>query len=485
MHYVSMRPERSGIPAGEGTAMEKGGAGKAGGMPANGGADPVRMSAAGAAEAIRAGRLTSEELTGACLERIAGLEGRIGAWTFLDPGLAMRQAREADRTLREQGPLGPLHGVPVGIKDVFDTKDMPTENGTVLHAGRRPAEDASVVAQLRGEGAVLLGKTVTTELAVYAPGKTRNPLDPERTPGGSSSGSAAAVASFMVPLAVGTQTNGSVIRPASFCGVVGYKPSFGLVSRHGALKQSPPLDQVGVFARTVGDAALLAGRIAAFDCRDPGMRPGPRPRFSAAPDDGGPAPGPLAFIRTPVWDRADADTREAFAGLAGRLGEGIVEIELPEAFLDAVDIHRTIMEADLAASYREEYARGRERLSPVLREMIERGQAVRPAEYERALARVPALVAALGGLLGRHEAIVTPAVPGEAPVGLGSTGSPVFCTLWTLCGLPAVTIPVLRGSHGMPIGVQLVGAAGADARLLRTAAALMDLLGESGAKGGA
>lgn len=452
-------------------------------MDASGAGRPERMTAAEAAEAIRAKRISSEELVTACLDRIAETEERIGAWAFLDPGLALEQARAADRALREGGPVGPLHGVPVGVKDVFDTKGMPTEYGTVLHAGRRPAEDASAVAQLIEAGAVILGKTVTTELAVYSPGKTRNPIDPERTPGGSSSGSAAAVASFMVPLAIGTQTNGSVIRPASFCGVVGYKPSFGLVSRHGALKQSPPLDQVGVFARTVGDAALLAEALMSFDPRDPGMRPGPRPALAGGRAAGDAAPQPLAFVRTAVWDRADADTREAFAGLVERLGKGIVEVELPETFRDAVEIHRTIMEADLAESYREEYARGREVLSPVLREMIERGQAVRPEEYARALARVPALNRELGELFGRHEAVVTPAVPGEAPAGLGSTGSPIFCTLWTLCGLPAVTIPVLRGAHGMPIGAQLVGAAGEDARLLRTARRLLDALGERGGRG--
>ncbi|MEW6719477.1 MAG: amidase [Thermodesulfobacteriota bacterium] len=461
-------------------------AGGGGGTLPKGGADPARMSAAEAAEAIRAGRLTSEELVGACLARIAELEERIGAWAFLDPESALEQARAADRALRHRGPLGPLgplHGVPVGIKDVFDTKDMPTEFGTVLHAGRRPAEDACVVAQLRAGGAVIMGKTVTTELAVYSPGKTRNPVDPERTPGGSSSGSAAAVAAYMVPLAVGTQTNGSVIRPASFCGVVGYKPGFGLISRLGALKQSPPLDQVGVFARTVEDAALLAERLTAFNGRDPAMRPGPRPVLYGTAEVSA-APPRLAFVKTPVWDRADADIREAFAGLVGRLGEGIAEVELPEIFHDAVGIHRTIMEADLAASYSEEYTRGKEKLSPVLLEMLERGRSVRPEDYSRALERVPALNRALAELFGRFDAIVTPAVPGEAPVGLESTGSPIFCTIWTLCGLPAITIPVLRGSHGMPIGAQLVGAAGADARLLGTARRLMDLLGESGKERG-
>ena len=444
-----------------------------------GDADPSLMNATGAAEAIRAGRITSEELVSACLDRIAALEERVGAWAFLDPGHALKQAREADLARREGKALGPLHGVPVGVKDIFDTKDMPTENGTVLHAGRRPAEDAAAVSLLREAGAVILGKTVTTELAVYSPGKTRNPHDPERTPGGSSSGSAAAVAAFMAPLAIGTQSNGSVIRPASYCGVYGYKPSHGLISRHRVLRQSRPLDQVGVFARTIEDAALVAEQIMSFDDRDPDTRPRARPAlFKTASEE--PAVEPrLAFVKTPVWDQADRDTQEAFAELVAHLGEIVVEFELPEMFHDAVALHRTIMEADLAGSFDQEYARGKERLSPILREMIERGQKVPAVDYNRALGRVLVFNRALDKVFERHEAVITPATTGEAPVGLESTGSPIFCTIWTLCGMPAITLPVLQGTHGMPMGVQLVGAKGDDARLLRTARRLVSLLARS------
>lgn len=440
------------------------------------GGNIARMNAVEAAGAIRAGRITSEALVSACLDRIAALEERVGAWAFLDPGHALEQAREADRALREGKAPGPLHGVPVGVKDIFDTKDMPTGYGTVLHAGRRPAEDAAAVSLLREAGAVILGKTVTTELAVYSPGKTRNPHDPERTPGGSSSGSAAAVAAFMAPLAIGTQSNGSVIRPASYCGVYGYKPSHGLISRHGVLRQSPPLDQVGVFARTIEDAALVAERIMAFDGRDPDTRPRARPSLFGTLADEPPVRPRLAFVKTPVWDQADMDTREAFAELVAHLGENVVEIELPEIFRDAVGLHRTIMEADLAGSFEREYALGKESLSPILREMIERGRKVPTVEYNRALGRVPVLNRALDKVFERHEAIITPAATGEAPIGLESTGSPIFCTIWTLCGMPAITLPVLQGAHGMPMGVQLVGAKGDDARLLRTARRLENLL---------
>jgi Asp-tRNA(Asn)/Glu-tRNA(Gln) amidotransferase A subunit family amidase len=459
--------------------MDKDKTGEIGWKPVKWDADPARMNAAAAADAIRTGRLTSEELVCACLDRIAALEERVQAWAFLDPGHALEQAREADRALLREGrALGPLHGVPVGVKDILDTKDMPTEDGTVLHAGRRPTEDAAAVSLLREAGAVILGKTVTTELAVFCPGKTRNPHDPERTPGGSSSGSAAAVAACMVPLAVGTQTNGSVIRPASYCGVYGYKPSRGLISRRGVLRQSPPLDQLGGFARTVEDAALIAERMMAFDERDPDMRPRARPDLVGALAEEPPAAGlRLAFVKTPAWGQADADTREAFGELVAHLGGNIVEFELPEMFHDAVAIHRTIMEADLAASFEREYAGGGERLSPILREMIERGQKVPTADYNRALGRIPTLCRELDKVFERYEAIVTPATTGEAPVGLESTGSPIFCTIWTLCGAPAITLPVLKGAHGMPLGVQLVGAGGGDARLLRTARRLADLLG--------
>ena len=438
--------------------------------------DITLISAREAAEAIRAGRMTSEELVGACLELIAAIEDRIGAWAHLDADHALKQACEADRALREGNALGALHGVPVGVKDIFDTKDMPTEDGTVLHAGRQPAEDATAVALLREAGAIILGKTVTTELAVYAPGKTRNPHDPERTPGGSSSGSVAAVAASMVPLAIGTQGNGSVIRPASYCGIYGYKPSHGLISRHLVLHQSRPLDQVGVFARTIEDAALIAEQIMAFDDRDPDTRLRARPNliemFAGEP----PVQPRLAFVKTPVWDQADTDTKEAFAELVAHLGENVGEVKLPDIFNDAVAQHRTIMEADLARSFEREYAHGKDKLSSILREMIERGQKVLAVDYNNAVSRIPVFNRALDSIFDWHDAILTPATTGVAPVGLESTGSPIFCTIWTLCGMPAITLPILQGSNDLPLGVQLVGAKGDDARLLRTARWLISSL---------
>ena len=431
--------------------------------------DLVQLGANDAAAAIRAGEITSEQLVSACLQRIADVEESVQAWAHLDADHALHQAREADAARREGKPLGPLHGVPVGVKDIFDTKDMPTEDGTVLHAGRTPGQDAAAVALLRQAGAVILGKTVTTELAVYAPGKTRNPHDLERTPGGSSSGSAAAVAAQMVPLAIGTQTNGSVIRPAAFCGAYGFKPSHGLISRHRVLQQSRTLDHVGVFARSIPDCALVAQQLLGFDERDPDTAPRATLKLVETTMEEPPVTPHLGFVKTAVWDRADEDTKEAFAELTEHLGDEVSEYQLPSPFDDVLDVHRTIMEADLARSFAREYERGKAKLSANLREMIERGLDVRAVAYNDAVGRIPLLRGLLGQPFERCDAILTPAAVGEAPLGLESTGDPFFCTLWTLCGMPAITLPLLRGTNGMPIGVQLVGPKGDDARLLRTA----------------
>jgi len=280
----------------------------------------------------------------------------------------------------------------------------------------------------------------------------------------------------MAPLAIGTQSNGSVIRPASYCGVYGYKPSHGLISRHQVLQQSRPLDQVGVFARTVEDAALIAEQMMAYDDRDPDMRPRARPALLKTAAEEPPIDPRLAFVKTPAWGHADEDTKEAFAELVSHLGECAGEIVLPEPFDEAVGLHRAIMEADLARSFEREYADGKDRLSPILREMIERGRKVLAVEYNGALSQIPALDQAFEKVFEWHDAILTPAATGEAPVGLESTGSPVFCTLWTLCGMPAITLPLMQGSHGMPMGVQLVGGKGDDARLLRTARWLVNLV---------
>jgi Asp-tRNA(Asn)/Glu-tRNA(Gln) amidotransferase A subunit family amidase len=310
---------------------------------------------------------------------------------------------------------------------------------------------------------------VTTECATYSPGKTRNPHNPEHTPGGSSSGSAAAVAAGMVPLALGSQTNGSVIRPASFCGVHGFKPSHGLIPRGGVLKLSRTLDHVGLFARSIDDLALLAETLVGWDAEDVDTRPRAAIPFRQIAAEEPPLRPLLGFVKPPVWDRAEPDTREAFAELAEQLKDCLVEIELPSSTAGMLDWHRAIMEADMAANLDREYEQGRERLSTSLREQLARGREVRVLEYQRALAGIPRLNAAFDEIFERCDAFITPAAPGTAPKGLASTGDPSFCTLWTLCGMPALSLPLMQGANGLPLGVQVVGQRDNDARLLRTA----------------
>jgi Asp-tRNA(Asn)/Glu-tRNA(Gln) amidotransferase A subunit family amidase len=427
------------------------------------------LSLTQAAVDIREGRITSTELVADCLKRIDEVEADVLAWAFLDRDHAMRQAEAADLHRKQGKALGPLHGVPVGIKDIFDTSDMPTEFGSSLWVGRTPRRDAAAVARLRSAGAIIMGKTVTTEYAFRHPGKTRNPHDLSRTPGGSSSGSAAAVAAGMVPGAIGSQTNGSVIRPAAFCGVVGFKPTHGLIPRSGALLLSRTLDHVGAFARTVEDAALMTEVMAGFDEEDPDTRPIARPPLAAVAASEPPLPPRFALVRTPVWDRAEPVTRMAFEELAAELGEAMAEVELGESFARAYDMHTTIMQVEMAHNLHRDYEKGRDQLSAPLREMIERGRERLASEYTRALGGIAPLNEMLDPIFDEYDAIVTPAAPGEAPPGLESTGDAIFCTLWTYLGTPAVTLPLMRSEAGLPLGVQLVGRRGNDARLLRTA----------------
>ena len=427
------------------------------------------LSASDAARAIRDGAITAEQLTEACLARIEEAEPQVQAWQFLDPAHARAQARALDQQRAEGKPVGALHGVPVGIKDIMDTGDMPTEDGTVLHAGRTPARDATVVAMLRAAGAVIMGKTVTTECAYFHPGKTRNPHNAEHTPGGSSSGSAAATAAGMVPVALGSQTNGSVIRPAAFCGVYGFKPTHGLMPRGGILKLSRTLDHVGVFARSIEDVALVSEQLVGWDDLDPDSRPRVRIPFRDVALQEPPLAPLLAFVKGPAWDRAAKETTEAFAELVRELGDRVVEVELPGLAQRALDWHRTIMDAEMAANFDLEWERGREKLSDPLRALLARGREVSALAYQQALARIQILNDGFSEIFERCDAILTPSAPGTAPKGLGSTGDPSFCTLWTLMGTPALNLPLMSGTNGLPLGVQLVGARGNDARLLRTA----------------
>jgi Asp-tRNA(Asn)/Glu-tRNA(Gln) amidotransferase A subunit family amidase len=428
------------------------------------------LSASEAARLICDGIVNSVQLVEACLGRIREVDGDVQAWAFLDPDHALAQARAADELRLSGQPTGPLHGVPIAIKDIVDTADMPTENGSVLYAGRTPSRDATVVARLRAAGALIMGKTVTTEFAYLSPGKTRNPYNPAHTPGGSSSGSAAAVAAEMVPLALGSQTNGSTIRPAAYCGVIGFKPTHGLISRQGVFALSRTLDHVGLFARSIDDIALLAAQIVGYDEQDPDTRPRARIPFVEMTAEEPPLPPMFAFIKTPYWERADEDTKEGFAELVKQLGDQVEEIELLPSAVDAWELHQMIMPAEMAANLEREWDKGRDRLSEQLRAQLERGRDVRALDYQRALSRIAPIYEGFVELFEqRYDAILTPAATGTAPKGLSSTGDPIFCTLWTLCGMPAISLPLLQGANGLPLGVQLVGPRNGDARLLRTA----------------
>jgi Asp-tRNA(Asn)/Glu-tRNA(Gln) amidotransferase A subunit family amidase len=426
------------------------------------------LGVADAAAAIREGRISAVELTEDCLRRVSELDGSIQAWAFLNPEHVLEQARLADAHRMAGLTIGPLHGVPVGIKDIFDTADYPTEFGSPLWQGRTPRYDAVVVARLRAAGAIVLGKTVTTEYAYFHPGKTRNPHDPARTPGGSSSGSAAAVAAGMVPAAIGSQTNGSVIRPASFCGVFGFKPTHGLIPRTGALLLSRALDHVGVFARSVVDAALIADVIAGHDAEDPDTRAIATGQLALAAASEPPLPPRFAFVKGPAWNAADPLLDEAFGELVGALGGSVEAVDLGRSFDRAIEFHGIVMAADMAHNFRRDLAKGGDVFSPQLKEMLTRGRQYSAFDYLEATSAAETLNGQLDELFNEYDAILTPSAPGEAPIGT-ATGNPIFCSLWTYLGTPAVSLPLLAGENGMPIGVQLVARRGNDTRLLRTA----------------
>jgi Asp-tRNA(Asn)/Glu-tRNA(Gln) amidotransferase A subunit family amidase len=437
----------------------------------------VNLTATEAAAEIARGATSAEDYTRACLERIDAVDGEIKAFVHLDRDQALAQARALDERRVQGLPIGPLHGIPVAVKDIIDTADYPTELGSPLAAGRRPWSDAAVVAKLRAAGAVIIGKTVTTEFAYFHPGPTRNPHDHRRTPGGSSSGSAAAVAARMVPLALGSQTNGSVIRPAAFCGVFAIKPSHGLVSRAGALRLSRTLDHIGAFGRSLTDLALILDVIAGHDPADPDTRPFASADFRAVQGESPPASPHFVFVRTPVWDKAEAETKAAFEELTAALDSAVTPVDLPASFAEAWEAHRTIMATEMAHNLAPLVARGEP--SETLRKLLAHGRSVGAVDYLAALAKAPRYAASLADIFNDYDAIITPAAPGIAPSGLSTTGDPVFCTLWTLTGLPALSLPLLAGEGGLPLGVQLVGASGHDARLLRTASALIETLRET------
>jgi Asp-tRNA(Asn)/Glu-tRNA(Gln) amidotransferase A subunit family amidase len=420
-----------------------------------------RLGLREAAQRIREGGLSSVELMRACLAQCAQLEPTIQAWQHLDAERAMELAEAADAARHSGKASGPLHGVPVAVKDIIDVAGMPTTMGSPIYANNVARESARVVARLEQAGAVVPGKTVTSEFAYYTPGKTRNPWNTAHTPGGSSMGSAAAVAAHMIPAALGTQTNGSVIRPAAFCGVVGFKPSYDAISTHGMLTFSATLDTVGVLTRSVADAAQLAAVIAEPDCK------------LCAEVAVLAAPPRLIAVRSPVWHLAELPQQTMFAQSIAALraaGAQVDDIELPIRFADAHNVQRVIMAHEGAKNLGPVQRRNRGEMSARLNAFLDEGAAIDAASHRAALKLRGSLQEELARFVMGHDAIITLPAPGEAPADLTQTGNPAFCTIWTLLGAPAVSLPVGMGPHGLPLGLQVVGASRADDKTLAVAA---------------
>jgi len=416
-------------------------------------ADLNRLSATELAARLQARKLRAIDVVDDCLARIAARDPAVHAWAFLDRERARGQAHVLDA-----GPVrGPLHGLPIGVKDIIDTSDMPTAYGSPIYAWHRPAWDAACVAAARAAGAVVVGKTVTTEFATYSPAATVNPHDFDHTPGGSSSGSAAAVADEMVPLAFGTQTVGSILRPASFCGVVGYKPSFGTLSRAGVKPLAESLDTVGAIARTVDDAALLVGALTS------------RAELLALPQA---ERLRIGLCRTHDWNQTRAevgDAMEAAARALSAAGARVSQVELPQSFAALGDVHGDILGYELARNLASEHINHAVRLSTRLRELLAASEQVSSERYDRARVLARACRTAVSGAMDECHVLLAPSATGEAPEGLDSTGDPVMNRVWTLLHVPAVTVPVARGPSGLPVGLQVIGRFADDARTLAAA----------------
>jgi amidase len=409
--------------------------------------EAVNLTAVAAARRVAAGTLRPEALMDAYLDRIASRDPGVLAFAHFDPALARAAAAAALP--------GPLCGIPVGVKDVLDTAGMPSQYGSPIWSGWQPRADAAAVAAARAAGGVVVGKTVTTEFATRKPGPTMNPVNPAHTPGGSSSGSAAGVAAGLFPLAFGTQTAGSVIRPAAFCGVVGYKPTFGLICRSGMKIMADSLDTIGVLARTVADCALFAGAVSGRDLGDPDTRADRPPR--------------IGICQSPVWPAAASETRALLARVTdalGRAGASVSARELPDGFADLIEAHPIVMNAESARALAWERAHHPDLISEGLRERLAFGLAQSEAALDRAYAVFARTRAAFPQAMDGLDVLVTPAAPGEAPLGLEWTGDPVFNFIWTSLHVPCVTVPAGTGPNGLPLGIQIVGRRGDDRAVL-------------------
>jgi|TARA_A200000113_G_scaffold103829_1_gene93252 Asp-tRNA(Asn)/Glu-tRNA(Gln) amidotransferase A subunit family amidase len=418
---------------------------------------------------ISLSKITSVEICNAYIERINKFEKEVKAWAFFDKKLLLEKAKEADDYKNSGKPTGPLHGIPVAVKDIVGTIEMPTECGTPIRKGKSYSQNAEIIDLLHSSGAIVMGKTATSELAYLGPPKTTNPHDNSRTPGGSSSGSAAAVASFMAPLAIGSQTGGSVIRPASFCGVVGYKPSYGLISRNGVLKTSEKLDQIGVFGKSVEDVARLAKILIKKDSFDPATI-----YFSADNMISSVKEGPLyepkfIFYKTDFWKMIDKKSKEAFEYFIKSFKKNIEIFDTPSYFKDIHKYHQIIHETDLANNFSDYYKKSKNKLSKYMQSAIKNGNKYSGKEYAEAIDFMKRSYESYKEVFEDYHGILTPSSPGVAPKGLKSTGTAEFNKVWSYLGTPCISLPLLQGENNLPLGIQLVGEKYDDNRFLGVA----------------
>ena len=418
---------------------------------------------------ISLSKITSVEICNAYIERINKFEKEVKAWAFFDKKLLLEKAKEADDYKNSGKPTGPLHGIPVAVKDIVGTIEMPTECGTPIRKGKSYSQNAEIIDLLHSSGAIVMGKTATSELAYLGPPKTTNPHDNSRTPGGSSSGSAAAVASFMAPLAIGSQTGGSVIRPASFCGVVGYKPSYGLISRNGVLKTSEKLDQIGVFGKSVEDVARLAKILIKKDSFDPATI-----YFSADNMISSVKEGPLyepkfIFYKTDFWKMIDKKSKEAFEYFIKSFKKNIEIFDTPSYFKDIHKYHQIIHETDLANNFSDYYKKSKNKLSKYMQSAIKNGNKYSGKEYAETIDFMKRSYESYKEVFEDYHGILTPSSPGVAPKGLKSTGTAEFNKVWSYLGTPCISLPLLQGENNLPLGIQLVGEKYDDNRFLGVA----------------
>ena len=431
--------------------------------------DIFSLSASELAAQLREGEISSVEACSQYIERIGKFEKDVKAWSHFNKKLLLEKAAEADEHRISGKPLGALHGLPVAVKDIIGTLDMPTECGTTIRKKMNTSQDSEVVNLLKVAGAIIMGKTETTELAYFHPGKTTNPHDYKRTPGGSSSGSAAAVAAYMAPLSIGSQTNGSTIRPASYCGVVGYKPSYGLISRYGILKQSDKLDQVGLFGKSVEDVALLARVLIKKDLFDPSTI-----HYSAEDMMDVCRKGPLfdpkfIFYKTKNWKNIDKESQKSFEIFIKTFKKNIEVFDTPSYFDDIPKYHKIIHETDMANNFQLYYKKYKKKLSKEMVSAIERGLKNSATEYAEAIDFMKRSYDSYKEVFEDYHGVLTPASSGVAPKGLGNTGSPEFSTVWTYLGLPSISLPLLTGKNDLPLGIQLIGDKHDDLRFLGVA----------------